>query len=133
MDVSRGTTKVSSAVRTISVDVFRYTPSTGKKGYFQRVEIESPEAVSVKNLLDRVHSLDPTFACRTFNCFKGMCGACMVRVNGKNVFGCITLVQPGEYVKIEPHSKYKVIRDVVVDFSRPLSLGRQESGSNECC
>jgi len=54
-------------------------------------------------------------------CFKGACGACLIRVDGKNVLGCSTIVDPGETITLEPHSGFEHIRDLVVDFSRPRS------------
>lgn len=69
-------------------------------------------------LMRLIHEQDASFACRTPMCFKGVCGDCLVRVNGRNVRGCTTLVRPGETVTLEPHSGYELVRDVVVDFSR---------------
>jgi succinate dehydrogenase/fumarate reductase-like Fe-S protein len=77
-------------------------------------------------LLAKVHEIEPGFACRTSTCFKGKCGSCLVRVNGQDVLGCVTLVHPGETVVVEPHSKFKQIRDVVVDFAEPSA--RKEAG-----
>lgn len=111
---------VSSQASSIVVSVFRFTPGMDEKGRFQEFTIESAEPLSVKALLAKVHDIDPTFACRTSSCFKGLCGSCLVRVNGKDVFGCTTLVRPGEAVAVEPHSGFQTIRDVVVDFSQPL-------------
>ncbi len=102
--------------------VFRFAPETAGMGHFEDFQVESTEPLSVMALLAKVHEIDPTFACRTSTCFKGICGSCLVRVNGKDVFGCMTLVLPGETVVVEPHSKFKRIRDVVVDFSQPLAV-----------
>jgi succinate dehydrogenase / fumarate reductase, iron-sulfur subunit len=104
----------------IKVKVFRFTPGEDSQGRFQEFAVETGEALSVMALLAKVHELDPGFACRTSTCFKGFCGSCLVRADGKDVFGCTTLIKPGEAVTIEPHSKFKIIRDVVVDFSQPL-------------
>lgn len=104
----------------ITVKVLRFTPGEDTAGRFQDFFIASGEALSVMALLAKVHDLDPGFACRTSTCFKGFCGSCLVRVDGKDVFGCTTLIKPGEAVTIEPHSKFKIIRDVAVDFSQPL-------------
>ena len=104
---------------TITVRAFRFNPAQDKDGFFQDYTVESAEALSVMALLAKVREIDPGFACRTSTCFKGRCGSCLVRLNGKDVFGCTVLVQPGEIVTVEPHSKFKVIRDVVVDFSQP--------------
>ena len=108
----------------IKVKVFRFTPGTDSQGCFQEFAIETVESLSVMALLAKVHELDPSFACRTSNCFKGFCGSCLVRANGKDVYGCTTLIKPGEAVTVEPHSKFKIIRDVVVDFSQPLDSGQ---------
>ena len=103
----------------ICVRAWRYNPEYPLESRFQAYEVESTEPLSVMALLAKVHEIDATFACRTSTCFKGQCGSCLVRVNGQDVLGCITLVKPGESVVLEPHSKYRVIRDVVVDFSQP--------------
>lgn len=68
------------------------------------------EPLSVMALMAEIHALDETFACRSSTCFKGQCGSCLVRVNGRDALGCVTMVQPGETVTLEPHSKYRVVR-----------------------
>jgi succinate dehydrogenase / fumarate reductase iron-sulfur subunit len=109
----------------IFIKVFRVEPGNEAIGHFRGYEVESAEPLSVMALLAKVHEIDPAFACRTSTCFKGSCGSCLLRVNGQDVFGCTTLIKPGESVVVEPHSKYKVLRDVVVDFSQPLSPGKE--------
>jgi succinate dehydrogenase/fumarate reductase-like Fe-S protein len=103
----------------IFVKVLRTPAAAGGTGRFQEYTVASSQPLSVMALLAEIHELDPSFACRTSTCFKGQCGSCLVRVNGRDVLGCVELVRPGEAVTIEPHSKYKVIRDVVVDFAAP--------------
>lgn len=107
-----------SPATTITAKVFRFEPGKDFEGRFETLSIETTEPLSVMALLAKIHDTDPTFACRTSTCFKGKCGSCLIRVNGQNVFGCVHLVKPGETVTIEPHSKFKVIRDVAVDFSK---------------
>lgn len=109
----------------ITVRVFRCRPETGEAGRLEEFRVASAAPLSVMALLARVHELDASFCCRTSTCFKGKCGSCLVRVNGKDVFGCTTLVRPGETVTVEPHSRFAVIRDVVVDFARPLAAGEE--------
>ena len=108
------------APSTISIKVFRFNPDKDTTGWFEDFAVESTEPLSVMALLAKVHETEPDFACRTSTCFKGKCGSCLVRVNGQDVLGCVTLVKPGETVVVEPHSKFKLIRDVVVDFSQPV-------------
>lgn len=114
-----------TATTSITLTVFRCTPEEDAAGCFQKFKIESTEPLSVMALLAKIHDIDPTFACRTSTCGKGKCGSCLIQVNGKDVFGCVTLIRPGESVIVEPHSKFKVIRDVVVDFSQPLHIGQK--------
>jgi succinate dehydrogenase / fumarate reductase, iron-sulfur subunit len=112
---------LSSSATIISAKVFRFEPGKDVHGRFETITLQTAEPLSVMALLAKIHDLDPTFACRTSTCFKGKCGSCLVRVNGKDVLGCVHLVKPGETVVIEPHSKFKIIRDVVVDFSVEVS------------
>jgi succinate dehydrogenase/fumarate reductase-like Fe-S protein len=117
--------------RGIAVKVFRFNPEDAGGGTWQNFYVETAEPVSVMALLAKIHGLDPTVACRTSTCFKGRCGSCLMRVNGQDVFGCTTLVNPGEEIAVEPHSKFERIRDVVVDFSRPLSAAPAGSGGEK--
>lgn len=102
----------------IEARVFRFDPQVDVEPRFEtyRVLVQAP--VSAMVLVRMVHEEDPSLACRTSMCFHGMCNSCLMRVNGKNVRGCTYLVQPGESVTIEPHSGYRLVRDLVVDFSR---------------
>lgn len=118
---------MAEAVSGISVTVFRFEPGKDAVGRFQEFSVESTEPLSVMALLAKVHELEPDFACRTSTCFKGKCGSCLVRVNGQDVLGCVTLVKPGEVIVVEPCSKFAVIRDTVVDFSRPAT-GKESDG-----
>ncbi len=110
---------------TITVRVYRFDPEKEAAGRLEEHRVASAAPLSVMALLARVHELDASFCCRTATCFKGKCGSCLVRANGRDVFGCTTLVQPGETVTVEPHSRFAVVRDVVVDFARPLAAGKE--------
>lgn len=110
----------------ITLKVLRSKTGQENDGFFEEFEVQSAEPLSVMALLAKVHEIEPSFACRTSTCFKGICGSCLIRFNGQDVLGCTTLVQPGETAVVEPHSKYKVVRDVVVDFSQPLPSVKEE-------
>jgi len=112
----------------IRVKVLRSGGGNGGAGYFAEYDVPAAAPLSVMALLAKVHDMDGSFACRTSMCFKGHCGSCLVRVNGQDVRGCVTLVQPGETVTVEPHSGFRVIRDLVVDFSAPAGAGDSGAG-----
>lgn len=115
----------------IDVRVFRFDPDGEQEGRFQSFTVATEEPLSVMAILAIVHDREPAVACRTSICFKGACGSCLVRVNGQDVFGCTTLAAPGDSITIEPHSRFAVLRDVVVDFSQPRSEGKGVSGSHD--
>jgi succinate dehydrogenase / fumarate reductase, iron-sulfur subunit len=110
---------MEDAVAVISIQAFRFDPDRPAASGFQTYVVPTQEPLSVMALMTKIHEMDASFACRTSTCYKGQCGSCLIRVNGKDVLGCVTLIKPGEAVRLEPHSKYRVIRDVVVDFSAP--------------
>jgi succinate dehydrogenase/fumarate reductase-like Fe-S protein len=105
--------------RVITAHVFRFDPSRDASARYQTYQVETSDSISAMILMRLIHEQDPTLACRTPMCFKGVCGSCLVRLNGRNVRGCATLVDPGDIVTLEPHAAYELIRDLVVDFGRP--------------
>jgi succinate dehydrogenase / fumarate reductase iron-sulfur subunit len=53
------------------------------------------------------------------NCLEEVCGACTMLVNGRVRQACSTLVDKlgGDVVRVEPMSKFPVVRDLIVDRS----------------
>lgn len=54
------------------------------------------------------------------NCLEEICGACTMLVNGRVRQACSTLVEKlgGDTVRVEPMTKFPVVRDLIVDRSR---------------
>ena len=51
-----------------------------------------------------------------FSCRVGMCGTCLVRVNGKSVLACQEMITPEmRHIAVSPAAGFEVIRDLVVD------------------
>lgn len=119
-----GMCNMHETIPSIQVKVFRGEAGNAAADHWQNFLVQSTEPLSVMALLAKVHEQDPSFACRLSTCFKGRCGSCLVRVNGQDAFGCTKLVRPGEAVTVEPCSKFKHMRDVVVDFSQPVAVGK---------
>ena len=116
---SGGGWRMAQSSGAIHIKAYRFDPAYPDRAGFQSFTVAATEPLSVMALMAEIHALDETFACRSSTCFKGQCGSCLVRVNGRDALGCVTMVQPGETVTLEPHSKYRVVRDLVVDFSQP--------------
>jgi succinate dehydrogenase / fumarate reductase iron-sulfur subunit len=52
------------------------------------------------------------------NCLEEICGSCAMRINGKAMMACSTLVANVEQpIKVEPLSKFPLVRDLQVDRS----------------
>lgn len=51
-----------------------------------------------------------------FSCRVGMCGTCLVRVNGKSVLACQEMITPEmRHIAVSPAAGFEVIRDLIVD------------------
>ena len=50
------------------------------------------------------------------NCLEEVCGSCAMLINGKAAIACSHLLRmPGETVRLEPLSRFPVVRDLMVD------------------
>jgi succinate dehydrogenase / fumarate reductase iron-sulfur subunit len=59
---------------------------------------------------------DPTL-CIRHSCFHASCGTCGIRVNGREVLGCVTFLRDlGRIVTVEPLANIPVLVDLVLDM-----------------
>jgi succinate dehydrogenase/fumarate reductase-like Fe-S protein len=87
----------------ITAKVFRYDPDRDKAPYIKEYQVSANEQMTVLVLLDRIHhELDETLSFRHYCCGLQMCGSCLMRINRKRKFACLTLVEPGEEIVLEP-------------------------------
>jgi len=96
----------------------KYQEDGNGRGEYKEYEIPYKDQMTVLNALNYIEEhLDSSLAyyksCRT-----GKCTGCFVEVNEKNKLACVTLLENG--MKIGPVRKYKIIRDLVVDFSSKI-------------
>lgn len=85
-------------------------------GRFQEYEVPLERETSLQDVLMYIHAnLDPTLAFyRHAACTQGLCGECIVRLDGKAALACTTPVQPGpEPLQVEPYRRERVIRDLL--------------------
>lgn len=114
----------------ITAKVQRFNPTLDHSPSYRLYEIESEESMLVLSLINKIHdNIDRSLAYRNVGCNLGVCAACLMNINGKNLRACSTIVQPGDNVTIEPAQKYPVVRDLVVDFG--ASRERTESETVE--
>jgi succinate dehydrogenase/fumarate reductase-like Fe-S protein len=103
----------------VIASVFRFDPNTDKKPYFKEYQVTLENEMSVLVLLNRIQNeIDPTLSFRNYCCGLQMCKSCLMKINHRKRFACLTLVRPGESVMIEPATYPKShIKDLVVKLS----------------
>ena len=96
-----------------TVILFKVDPEVDTQPSYREFRVPY-KGYTVLNVLSYIYEkLDSTFAFR-WACSKGVCRACVVQVNGKPALACM---EPAtKHMKIEPHPKFKVIKDLIVDF-----------------
>lgn len=101
----------------IKARVFRFDRSTDAEPYYDEYLLEAEEATSVLVLIMRIQgSLDRTLSFRGYCCGLQMCRGCLVKINHRKRFACLTLVEPGASVVIEPVAfPDSHIKDLVVE------------------
>jgi succinate dehydrogenase / fumarate reductase, iron-sulfur subunit len=100
-----------------TVKLFRFDPEVDIEPRYQEYRVPY-QGHTVLSLLRYIYeNIDSTFAYR-WACNKGFCRACVLSVNDRPVMACMEPANP--YMKIAPHPKFKVIRDLIVDFNEKL-------------
>lgn len=109
----------------IIATVQRFNPTLDQSPSYQVYEVESEKSMLVLSLIKKIHdNIDRSLAYRNVGCNLGVCVACLMNINGKNLRACTTLVRPGDNVSIGPVEKYPIVRDLVVDFGGTERTGR---------
>ncbi|WP_457607075.1 2Fe-2S iron-sulfur cluster-binding protein [Nitratifractor sp.] len=92
------------------------------RSYDEAFDVASLKVTTLLAALYEIKAkLDPTL---TFDagCRSGICGACAVRVDGREVLACSHMPKEGE--RIEPLQYHPIQRDLKVDHSKALSTLR---------
>ncbi len=101
----------------ITVKVFRYNPEKDTRGSYVAYKMEGAETDRVLDLLEYIKgNFDGTLSFRR-SCAHGVCGSDAVRVNGRNMLACKTLVRDvGTNITVEPILGLRVVKDLIVDM-----------------
>jgi len=102
----------------VQATIQRYDPQrpAGQRSWQQTYRVALDEPISVFDLLHRIYTeSDPTLAFRTQQCNQGICNVCRMKVNGKAVRACQTMVRPGESLTISALTDDGRIRDLVIE------------------
>ncbi len=104
----------------MNVQVFRYDPSRGVEGHYDRfeVEIENEQLTTILDVLLKIQiEQDPSLAFR-YACRVSMCGSCGMVINGRERLACKTVVGDltEKEITIRPLNHFPIVKDLVVDM-----------------
>jgi len=101
----------------VTLKIFRYHPEQDKKFHYESYSLEADETDRILDLLEKIKGQqDGTLSFRR-SCAHGVCGSDALRINGRNMLACKTLVRDvGENITVEPLLGLKVIKDLIVDM-----------------
>jgi len=103
----------------IRVSILRENPASGKAPGVQIYEVEANREMTILEILQKIYQqLDPTLAYRRYRCGRRICRSCEVKLDGKIVRGCATLLSPGKAYLVEPARPSSLIRDLVFEFDK---------------
>ena len=101
------------------VKILRFDPEKDKEPKMETFEDVPYEGMRVTDVLNYIYqNVDSSLAFR-YSCRAGLCGVCILRVNGKACMSCNKIAEKA--MTIEPPGQYAVIKDLVVDFQRKKS------------
>ena len=103
----------------VKVKIFRYNPDVDFGPSYQTYVVPWEEKGNVLQVLKAIYDdHDRTLAFPYYACGFKYCNGCMMTINGKVAHACLTLVDPGDELILEPLKSYPIIRDLVVDRGR---------------
>ena len=105
----------------IRITIRREDPTGGGAPQDQVFQIQADRDMTVLEVLREIyHQFDPTLAFRPYRCGRRLCRSCEVKLDGKIVRGCATLLQPGKTYRLEPARPQTLIRDLVFTFDSQM-------------
>lgn len=117
----------NDAMPEVTLNVRRFAPESGNGPRFEQHRVTVGERASVLDALFAAQrGAAPDLAFR-FSCRVGMCGSCVMVVNGRERLTCSTLVKTvGTDLRIEPLRNLPVVRDLATDM-QPLFSAYQHA------
>ena len=101
----------------IRLTIHREDSLGGGEAQTSEFAVEADGELTVLEALQRVYQeKDPTLAYRRYRCGRRLCGSCEVKLDGRVVRGCATLLTPGESYRLEPARPASLVRDLVFTF-----------------
>ena len=101
----------------VTIKIFRYNPEKDERGHYETYTVEADENDRVLDVLELVKGhKDGSLSFRR-SCAHGVCGSDAMRINGRNMLACKTLIHDvGNKITVEPLLGLKVVKDLIVDM-----------------
>jgi len=101
----------------VTVKIFRYSPEKDERGHYETYTVEADPNDRILDVLELIKGhKDGSLAFRR-SCAHGVCGSDAMRINGRNMLACKTLVRDvGANITVEPLLGLKVAKDLIVDM-----------------
>ncbi|HWR28449.1 MAG TPA: 2Fe-2S iron-sulfur cluster-binding protein [Negativicutes bacterium] len=101
----------------INLKVLRFNPEVDSLPYYQTYVLPWTEGLTLLKAVKKIYeTIDPTLGYRNYFCGRGLCGSCVMTVDGVVKKSCHVVLEPGKEYLVEPAKNYPVIRDLVVEF-----------------
>ncbi|MGE5483465.1 MAG: 2Fe-2S iron-sulfur cluster-binding protein [Ignavibacteriales bacterium] len=94
------------------VEIQRCNPRTSNESRFDTYYVPYDPGLTVLDVLKRIYLTQDASLAFRHACDCSYCGVCGVKVNGRPVLACKTLMT--QHMRIEPLKQSKVIRDLVI-------------------
>ncbi len=109
--------------KTVTLSVYRFDPAKDSQASFRDYVIPFIEGQSVMNALTYImEHVDPSLA-HYYSCRIQLCDGCDALIDGEVKLTCETIIK-GD-TKVEPLPGYILVKDLVVDKSRPKQVFRR--------
>jgi succinate dehydrogenase / fumarate reductase iron-sulfur subunit len=101
----------------VTIKIFRYNPEKDTRGHYETYTLEADPNDRVLDVLEHIKGkTDGTLSFRR-SCAHGVCGSDAMRINGRNMLACKTLIRDvGAKITVEPILGLKVAKDLIVDM-----------------
>jgi len=101
----------------ITIKIFRYNPEKDERGHYETYTVEADPNDRVLDVLEYVKGKNDGSLSFRRSCAHGICGSDAMRINGRNMLACKTLVRDvGDKITVEPLLGLKVAKDLIVDM-----------------
>ena len=117
----------------VTVKIFRYNPEKDERGHYETYKIEADANDRVLDVLEHIKGkTDGSLSFRR-SCAHGVCGSDAMRINGRNMLACKTLVRDvGANITVEPFfDNYKKMLPYLINDSPLPADGKERLQSPE--